>query len=68
MDKSKLLRHVFGTYNWLRYGMAVIAFAFPWLLWEWGKLHGFVIARLHERVLLGIYRRRSPGAGLVRWV
>jgi uncharacterized membrane protein len=40
MDKSKLLRHVFGTYNWLRYGMAVIAFAFPWLLWGWGKHHG----------------------------
>ena len=40
MDKSKLLRHVFGTYNWLRYGMAIIAFAFPWLLWAWGKLHG----------------------------
>lgn len=40
MDKSRLLKHVFDTYNSLRYGMAVIAFAFPWLLWGWGKLHG----------------------------
>src|SRR5215217_9419601 len=40
MEKSRLLKHVFGTYNALRYGMGVIAFAFPWLLWGWGKLHG----------------------------
>jgi hypothetical protein len=39
MDKSKLLRQVFGTYNWLRFGMVVIAFAFPILLWLWGKAH-----------------------------
>ena len=38
--KSRLLEHIFGTYNWLRFGMAIIAFAFPILLWAWGRLHG----------------------------
>lgn len=38
--KSRLLEHIFGTYNWLRFGMVIIAFAFPILLWAWGRLHG----------------------------
>jgi hypothetical protein len=40
VDESTLLNHVFGTYNWLRFGTAAIALAFPLLLWGWGRLHG----------------------------
>jgi len=36
-DNSKLLEHIYDSYNWLRIGMAVTAFAFPFLLWAWGK-------------------------------
>jgi hypothetical protein len=36
-DTSKLLEHIYDSYNWLRIGMAVTAFAFPPLLWAWGK-------------------------------
>jgi hypothetical protein len=39
-DKSRLLRHVFDTYNTLRLGMTVIAFAFPLLLLGAGWWHG----------------------------
>jgi hypothetical protein len=39
-DESRLLNHVFGTYNWLRFGTATIAFAFPLLLWVWGWKEG----------------------------
>jgi hypothetical protein len=38
--KSRLLEHIFGTYNWLRFGTAIIAFAFPLLLWVWGRWYG----------------------------
>ena len=66
-DSSKLLEHIYDSYKWLRIGMAVTAFAFPFLLWAVGKLHlRLVPARLHERVLLGIPRRWIPGASLVR--
>lgn len=37
-DNSTLLKHVFDSYYWLRFGMAIIAFVFPPLLWAWGKL------------------------------
>jgi hypothetical protein len=37
-DNSKLLEHIYDSYNWLRIGMAVTAFAFPPLLWAWGKV------------------------------
>jgi uncharacterized membrane protein len=40
VDESRLLNHVFGTYNWLRFGMAVIAFAFPLLLLGVGWAYG----------------------------
>ena len=40
MDNRTLLRHVFDTYNTLRFGMAAIAFFFPLLLWGWGWWHG----------------------------
>jgi hypothetical protein len=36
-DNSKLLKHVFDSYYWLRFGMAITAFLFPPLLWAWGK-------------------------------
>src|SRR5829696_6432645 len=37
-DNSALLKHVFDSYYWLRFGMAITAFLFPPLLWAWGKL------------------------------
>src|SRR5215207_8214668 len=37
-DPSRLREHIYDSYNWLRIGMAVTAFAFPPLLWAWGKL------------------------------
>lgn len=40
MDRSKLLRHVFDTYNTLRRGMALTAFFFPLLLLGVGWWHG----------------------------
>jgi len=40
VTKSRLLEHIFGTYNWLRFGMAITAFAFPILLWAWGRWYG----------------------------
>ena len=36
-DNSALLKHVFDSYYWLRFGMAITAFLFPPLLWAWGK-------------------------------
>jgi hypothetical protein len=36
-DNSRLLQHVYDSYNWLRIGMAITAFLFPPLLWAWGK-------------------------------
>lgn len=36
-DNSTLLKHVFDSYYWLRFGMAITAFLFPPLLWAWGK-------------------------------
>jgi hypothetical protein len=32
-DDSRLLKHVFDSYYWLRFGMAITAFLFPPLLW-----------------------------------
>ncbi len=37
-DENALRNHVFSTYITLRYGMAVLGFAFPVLLWAVGKL------------------------------
>jgi hypothetical protein len=37
-DNRRLLQHVFDSYNWMRVGMAIMAFLFPPLLWAWGKL------------------------------
>jgi hypothetical protein len=37
-DDSELREHIYDSYNWLRIGMAVTAFAFPLLLMGWGKL------------------------------
>jgi hypothetical protein len=34
---SKLLEHIYDSYNWLRIGLAVTALAFPILLWTLGK-------------------------------
>jgi uncharacterized RDD family membrane protein YckC len=39
-DKEALRRHIYSTYLALRYGMAVIAFAFPLLLLVAGLLNG----------------------------
>jgi hypothetical protein len=41
MDRrSKLLKQVFSTYFWLRFGLVVIGVGFPILLWAWGKVKG----------------------------
>src|SRR5215207_516937 len=39
-DKEALRKHIYSTYLAQRYGMAVIAFAFPLLLYVAGKLNG----------------------------
>jgi hypothetical protein len=39
-EESTLLKHIFGTYNWLRFGMAGIAFVFPLLLLVVGWAYG----------------------------
>lgn len=36
-DNGALLKHIFDSYYWLRFGMAITAFLFPPLLWAWGK-------------------------------
>lgn len=40
MEPSKLREHVFSTYITLRYGLAVVAFALPFVLYVAGKLDG----------------------------
>jgi hypothetical protein len=56
VDESTLLNHVFGTYNWLRFGTAAIALAFPLLLWGWGRLHGLPL-----QGSMSAYYWASPG-------
>ncbi len=38
MKKKDLSAHISGTYRTLRLGIAVVAFALPWLLWLGGKI------------------------------
>src|SRR5215208_4049844 len=56
-ENSKLLEHIYDSYNWLRIGMAVTAFAFPPLLWAWGK----VLFGLPLQGSMSEYYWASPG-------
>lgn len=40
LDKAALQQHIYATYNTLRFGMVVIAFVFPVLLYALGAAHG----------------------------
>ena len=55
-DTSELLEHIYDSYNWLRIGMAVTAFAFPPLLWAWGKVFGLPL-----QGSMSAYYWASPG-------
>ncbi len=56
-DTNTLLEHIYDSYNWLRIGMAVTAFAFPPLLWAWGKfLYGLPL-----QGSMSAYYWASPG-------
>lgn len=43
LDKAALQQHIYATYNTLRFGMVVIAFAFPILLYLVGVTHGIAL-------------------------
>ena len=60
-DKSRLLRHVVATYNTLWFGMAVIAFAFPLLLWGWGRWYDLPL-----QGSMSVYYCVGPNMGIVR--
>ncbi len=44
MNADELQKHMLATYTSLRYGVAVIAFAFPLILWIGGNIQGIPLA------------------------
>jgi hypothetical protein len=42
-EKSALKAHIFGTYITLRFGMGILAAAFPLVLYLAGRFHGIAL-------------------------